>query len=206
MVDHLVVLAVREGASQEEVEDLISSIRALRDEVPSTADLSVGEDFSGRSGGYTHALFARFEDTAGLQEYLLISAKIAKRSLVGSVPMDNLLSKEATDWREGRRLRAFELKQQGWTQQRIAEALGVSKGAVSQWMRRAREGGGAEALKRRPAPGARPRLSEQQRMKLPELLERGAEAHGFRGDVWTCERVARVIRREFSGSATTRLT
>jgi transposase len=34
-------------------------------------------------------------------------------------------------------------------------------------------------------------------MKLPELLKRGAEAHGFRGDVWTCERVATVIIREF---------
>jgi transcriptional regulator with XRE-family HTH domain len=45
--------------------------------------------------------------------------------------MDNSLSRKATDWREGRRLRAFELKQQGWSQQRIAEALGVSKGAVS---------------------------------------------------------------------------
>ena len=111
--------------------------------------------------------------------------------------MDNSLSKEATEWREGRRLRAFELKQLGWSQQRIAEALGVSKGAVSQWMKRARDGGGARALKRRPAPGARPRLSEQQRAKVPELLERGAEAHGFRGDVWTCERVATVIRREF---------
>jgi transposase len=128
---------------------------------------------------------------------LLNSAKIAKRSLVGSVPMDNLLSIGATDWREGRRLRAFELKQQGWTQQRIAEALGVSKGAVSQWMKRARDGGGVKALKRRPAPGARPRLSEEQRAKLPELLERGAESHGFRGEVWTCERVATVIRREF---------
>ena len=84
--------------------------------------------------------------------------------------MDNSLSKEATDWREGRRLRAFELKQQGWSQQRIAEALGVSKGAVSQWMKRARHGGGPQALKRRPAPGASPRLSEEQRMKLPELL------------------------------------
>lgn len=77
MVDHLVFLAVREGASQEQVEDLISSIRALGDEVPSTADLSVGEDFSGRSGGYTHALFARFEDTAGLQEYLDHPAHLA---------------------------------------------------------------------------------------------------------------------------------
>jgi transposase len=117
--------------------------------------------------------------------------------MVGSLLMDNSLSKSASDWREGRRLRAFELKQQGWSQQRIAEALGVSKGAVSQWMKRARDGGGVEALKRRPAPGALPRLSEEQRAKLPELLERGAEAHGFRGEVWTCERVAIVIRREF---------
>ena len=82
------------------------------------------------------------------------------------------------------------LKQQGWSQQRIAEALGVSKGAVSQWMKRSRDGGGVEALKRRPAPGARPRLSEDERAKVPELLERGAEAYGFRGEVWMCERVA----------------
>jgi transposase len=115
--------------------------------------------------------------------------------------MDNSLSKQATDWREGRRFRAFELKQQGWSQQRIAEALGVSKGAVSQWMKRARDGGGVEALKRRPAPGARPRLSEDERARVPELLERGAEAYyGFRGEVWTCERVAIVIRKEFGVS------
>ena len=63
-------------------------------------------------------------------------------------------------------------------------------------MKRARQGG-VEALKRQPAPGATPRLSEEQRAKVPELLERGAEAYGFRGEVWTCARVAEVIRREF---------
>jgi transposase len=114
--------------------------------------------------------------------------------------MDNSLSKLATDWREGRRLRAFELKQLGWSQQRIAEALGVSKGAVSQWMKRARHGGGPQALKRQPAPGATPRLSEDQRAQLPELLAQGAQAYGFRGEVWTCERVATVIRKEFGVS------
>ena len=113
--------------------------------------------------------------------------------------MGDSFSKEAADWREGRRLRACELKKEGWSQQQIAEALGVSKGAVSQWMKRAREGG-VEALKRRPAPGASPRLSEEQRTKLPELLARGAPAHGFRGDVWTCGRVAEVIRKEFGVS------
>jgi transposase len=64
---------------------------------------------------------------------------------------------------------------------------------------------GAEGLKRKPPPGAPPRLSEQQRARLPELLERGAEAHGFRGEVWTCERVAKVIRGEFGVSYPIRL-
>ena len=77
MVDHLMFFAVREEASEEEVEDLASSLRALRDEVPSTVDLSVGEDFSGRSGGYTHALLARFEGAAGLREYMEHPAHLA---------------------------------------------------------------------------------------------------------------------------------
>ena len=64
-------------------------------------------------------------------------------------------------------------------------------------MKRARDGGGVEALKRQPAPGATPRLSEDQRARLPELLAQGAQAHGFRGEVWTCERVTIVIRKEF---------
>ena len=70
MVDHLVFLAAREDASEEDIEDLIASIRALRDTVPGVVDLSVGENFSPRSGGYTHGLFVRFETTQDLQGYL----------------------------------------------------------------------------------------------------------------------------------------
>lgn len=113
--------------------------------------------------------------------------------------MEKTLSSQASDWREGRRLRAFELKQRGWKQTEIADALGVSEGAVSQWMKRAREEG-VEALRHKPPPGATPRLSEDERARLPELLARGAQAHGFRGEVWTCERVAKVIRKEFGVS------
>jgi len=100
------------------------------------------------------------------------------------------------EWREERRLRAWDLKQRGWSQQAIAEALGVTAGAVSQWMRRGREGG-VEALRRRPLPGAPPKLTVEQRVQVPVLLARGAEAYGFRGEVWTAKRVATVIRREF---------
>jgi hypothetical protein len=77
MVDHLVFFAIGDEASQEEVADLLSSIRALRDDVPSTVDLSVGEDFTGRSGGYTHGIFARFEDRDGLREYMEHPAHLA---------------------------------------------------------------------------------------------------------------------------------
>jgi transposase len=100
------------------------------------------------------------------------------------------------DWREGRRLRALELYEQGWKAIRIAEALGVTRGAVSQWLRRARDGG-REALRHQKPPGARPRLTVEQRMQLPALLAKGAESYGFIGDIWTTARVATVIKRAF---------
>ena len=106
---------------------------------------------------------------------------------------------EPKDWREGRRLRAWDLHQQGWTQHAIAVALGVTQGAVSQWLQRGRQGGTA-ALRRRPAPGAQPRLTPAQHTELTGLLAQGAAAFGFLGDVWTTKRVAAVIKRWFGVS------
>jgi transposase len=100
------------------------------------------------------------------------------------------------DWREWRRLRALDLKQQGWYQRDIAAALGVSEEAVSRWLARARDGG-PEALLSRPAPGRPPKLSPAQKGLIPEFLWHGPEAYGFRGEAWTRARVARVIREEF---------
>jgi transposase len=98
-----------------------------------------------------------------------------------------------SNWKEARRLQAWHLKQQGWPQRQIAEALGVSAGAVSQWMTRARDAG-PEALRRRPPPGAPRRLSAEQLARLPALLHRGPTAYGFRGELWTRARVAAIIR------------
>jgi transposase len=110
--------------------------------------------------------------------------------------MDEQAKKHTKDWREARRERAWELKQKGWKQQDIAEALGVSGGAVSQWLKRAEENG-PEALRRQPRKGAIPRLSATQVAQLPELLKRGAEAFGFQGEVWTQPRVAALIQAQF---------
>ena len=114
--------------------------------------------------------------------------------------MSNTLSKEASNWREGRRLRAWELKEKGFSQKQIADVLGVSEGAVSQWMRRGREGG-VESLKRRVACGASPRLNDDQRAELADLLATyDAEDFGFTGEVWNCARVAKLIRWRFGVS------
>lgn len=107
-----------------------------------------------------------------------------------------MTKKRPEDWREARRLRAWELREQGWKPARIAEALGVTPGAVSQWFKKADEEG-IEGLYARKAPGPKPRLNEEQLAQLPRLLEQGAEAHGFRGEVWTCPRVAKVIEKAF---------
>ncbi len=88
------------------------------------------------------------------------------------------------------------LKQQGWYQRDIAEALGVAEETVSRWLARARVDG-PDALRARPRPGHAPRLSAEQKRLIPEFLWHGAEAYGFRGDVWTCARIARVIEEEF---------
>lgn len=100
------------------------------------------------------------------------------------------------DWREGRQRRAWELNEQGWKQQDIATALWVPAGAVSQWLKRGREQG-VEGPATASCAGSYPKLSAEQVAQLPALLEPGAEAYGFRGQVWTCRRVAEVIRRTF---------
>jgi transposase len=110
--------------------------------------------------------------------------------------MDEKKQKEPQDWREARRLRAWELKQKGWKQKAIAEALGVSKGAVSQWVKKA-SSAGVEGLRKRKGGGPKPRLSAEQLERLSILLNQGAEHFGFRGAVWTRARVAAVIQQSF---------
>lgn len=90
----------------------------------------------------------------------------------------------------------MQLKQAGWYQRDLAEALDVSEVTVSRWLSRAR-GGGIEALLDRPAPGRPAELSPAQRASIPGFLWHGPEAYGFRGRVWTCARVAKVIEQEF---------
>ncbi len=81
---------------------------------------------------------------SGCPLLLLISAEEVKYDTIGGMG-----APRKADWREERRMQAWKLKEQGWQQKEIAEALGVSEGAVSQWLKRGREGG-LEALRAHP--------------------------------------------------------
>lgn len=103
---------------------------------------------------------------------------------------------EPQDWREWRRVRVLELHTQGWKQGEIAQAVGLSQGRVSQVLKVAREQGVA-GLRTHKASGPQPKLNDAQRQALVAMLKAGAEAYGFRGDVWTSQRVAQVIEGKF---------
>jgi transposase len=88
------------------------------------------------------------------------------------------------------------LKQRGWSQRDIAEALGASSVAVSRWMAEASRGG-KDALLASPSPGPPRRLTDQDCLTLEELLAEGATSHGWPNNLWTAGRVAQVIQKHF---------
>lgn len=102
--------------------------------------------------------------------------------------------------KEKRRLQAWELHQQGYSQSCIAKTLGVTQGAVSQWLKRVREGEGTEGLRHHPAPGHIPALSVNQLKELPVLLNCGATSYGFESEKWTIKRVDAVLKNHFGVS------
>jgi len=99
--------------------------------------------------------------------------------------------------REFRRKRAIDLLKKGWKQDQIAEALGVSQGAISQWKSRyEKEGSGC--WRDKTIPGAPSRLGSKEERLLGVIITKGAQAYGFQGDFWTHKRVSRVIKEEFN--------
>ena len=78
----------------------------------------------------------------------------------------------------------------------VARRLGCSHSSVIFWRDRVKRRG-LSALQARPAPGRPPKLEAKQLKRLPRLLIRGAPAWGFTTELWTTQRIASVIRREF---------
>lgn len=97
---------------------------------------------------------------------------------------------------ERRRREAVKLLRQGMAPVEVAEQLGVDRRSVRRW-RAAFEAGGKKALAARPTPGRPCKLSERERARLEQVLLKGARAAGYPTDLWTCPRVAAVIKKRF---------
>lgn len=97
---------------------------------------------------------------------------------------------------EARRRRAAKYFQERRPIAEIARFVGAHRCTVKRWKRAWREGGEA-ALAAKPNLGRRPKLSRDQKQELVGILKRGPMASGYRTDLWTCPRVAEVVRKKF---------
>lgn len=97
---------------------------------------------------------------------------------------------------EQRRLRGIALLDEGWNQAEVADRLGVTPGAVSQWVKARRQGGDA-ALKAKPHPGPKPKLNDRQLKRLEKMLLQGPRKHGHATELWTLKRVVALVQKHF---------
>lgn len=101
---------------------------------------------------------------------------------------------------EARRKRALIRLRAGERVIDVAFDLGVSTTAIQNWKRAAAEGGGLRALKAKPQHVPACCLSNEEKNKLRKILTRGAAVAGYPTDLWTCQRVAEVIKETFDVS------
>lgn len=94
------------------------------------------------------------------------------------------------------RLQAVREIREGESPEIIARRLGFCRQIVYKWLRRARDVG-LRALRRRPAPGAKPRLTPQQIRQLKQDVQCPATEFGFVSDLWTVARLRVLLRRQF---------
>ncbi len=97
---------------------------------------------------------------------------------------------------EARRRQAVALLQDGKSNTEVARLVGADLSSVKRW-KRAVAAGGLKALAAKPNRGRPPKLSLAQRQELAAILRAGPLAAGFRTNLWTCRRVAEVIRQRF---------
>ena len=97
---------------------------------------------------------------------------------------------------ENRRFQALALYRKGVRQADIARQCRVSRAAVCQWLKRARKRG-RYALRRRPRPGRPPKMPATQRQSLIRLLARGAQAAGYSTQLWTADRIRRLLLERY---------
>jgi transposase len=97
---------------------------------------------------------------------------------------------------ERRRVRAIDLLDRGTPVHAVADRLGVDRRSVRRWKAAYRRRG-RSAIAARPASGRPAKLTARQRLTLVRKVLKGPQAAGYRTALWTCGRIAELVRAEF---------
>ncbi len=100
-----------------------------------------------------------------------------------------------THW-SGDGLKLSALLEKGLSEAEVARAVGVHRQSVNRWAKQIEEQGRA-GLKQAGRAGRKSRLAPGDMKRLEEKLKRGAEALGYETNLWTLERIAELIERDF---------
>lgn len=98
---------------------------------------------------------------------------------------------------EKRRFEAVKLFQKNLNNCEIGRRLKISNQTVSRWRKEYQEGGEV-ALRQAGRAGRLPCLDEKEKARLVALLQQGPERLGYETPLWTCERVAHLIEKNFA--------
>ena len=77
MVQHMVWIAFNPGVDDITINEILEGLRALKTQVPGVIHLSVGENFTDRAPGVTHALLVTLESKEALATYAQHPAHVA---------------------------------------------------------------------------------------------------------------------------------
>jgi len=100
---------------------------------------------------------------------------------------------------EAKRMLAAEMFDQNLKPKQIAAILKVDDQSVRRW-RRIYRVHGREGLRSSRHPGPKPRLDQEQRKRLAQLLLQTPAQCGFDKYLWTTKLIAQLIQREFEVS------
>ncbi len=95
-----------------------------------------------------------------------------------------------------RRRRALALLDGGFSLNEVARRIDCQASSVMRW-RDTRDRVGEKVFEVGASPGRPSRLTPAEKKRLLRLLLKGPMVHGYDTDLWTCNRIARLIRREF---------
>lgn len=68
-VQHIVMLEFNDGVDEETRMNSLKAVEALKDKIDGIEKIESGKDFSGRAGGFTHAVIVTMRDKEVLAAY-----------------------------------------------------------------------------------------------------------------------------------------